>query len=56
MNEKHRDPTNLDIRELYHISQRQCQSLIKSKQNKYQTEKCKEVEEADIDSCHFGIR
>ena len=52
-NEKHRDPTNPDIRELYHSTQKQYQSLIKSKRNKYQAEKCKELEEADTDSSSF---
>ena len=45
-NEKQRDPTN-------HSTQKQYQSLIKSKRNKYQAEKCKELEEADTDSSSF---
>ena len=52
-NEKHRDPTNPDIRELYHSTQKQYQSLIKSKRNKYQAEKCKELEETNTDSSSF---
>ena len=44
---KNRDPTNPDIRELYHSTQKHYQSLINSKGNKYQAEKCKELEEAD---------
>ena len=54
-NEKHRDPTNPDIRELYDSTQTQFESLIISKRNKYQAKKCKELEEADTDSSSFWI-
>ena len=50
---KNTDATNLDIRQLCHNSQRQYQSSIKNKRNKYQAEKCKELEEVSTDSSSF---
>ena len=45
-NAKHRDPTNIDIRKLFHQRLKEYQLLIKSKQNKYKLEKRKELEKA----------
>ena len=45
-NAKHRDPTNIDIRKLFHQRLKENQLLVKSKQNKYKLEKRKELEEA----------
>ena len=44
--QKHRDPTNIDIRKLFHQRLKEYQLLIKSKQNKYKLEKRKELEKA----------
>ena len=52
-NQKHRDPTNISIRELYHSTLKEYQSLIKSKQKKYKAENCRELEKADTDSTSF---
>ena len=45
-NAKHRDPTNINIRKLFHQRLKEYQLLITSKQNKYKLEKRKELERA----------
>ena len=52
-NKKHRDPTNINIREDYHKTQKEYQSLIKRKRNEYQTMKRRDLEEASTDSVSF---
>lgn len=52
-NSKHRDPTNINIRESYHQTLNEYQTLIKKKQRIYKAEKRKELEEADTNSSSF---
>ena len=52
-NKKHRDPTNTNIREDYHKTLKDYQSLIKRKCNEYQATKCREPEEANTESVSF---
>lgn len=52
-NKKHRDPTNINIREDYNKTQKEYQSLIKRKRNEYQATKCRDLEETNTDSVSF---